>query len=82
MVDYFKIVSKNYLLIGSNKEIDIVVYLENDILSAYFYVLYKDRKNELKDERYKFSDWKREKFCNNWWSLQNDQLSLYLSNLI
>lgn len=45
MVDYFKIVSKNDLLIGSNKEIDIVVDLENDILSAYFYVLYKDRKN-------------------------------------
>ena len=82
MVDYFKIVSKNDLLIGSNKEIDIVFYLENEILSAYFYVLYKDRKNELKDERYKFSDWKWEKFCNNWWSLQNDQLSLYLSNLI
>ena len=44
---------------GSNNATDCFVDLENDLLSGYYYALYLDSK-KLKDDRYKFSDWKKE----------------------
>jgi hypothetical protein len=52
----FKIVSRNDYLSGSNTVVDIFVDIANDLIGNYFYILYMERKEELKDESYKLAD--------------------------
>ena len=56
----FKIVNNHFINQENNRGIETFVDIGNDLVSNYFYTLFKKRKADFGDRIFKLSDWKEE----------------------